>query len=56
MARLVDLTPVLGHHAYVAGALFEVEGRWSADESELAVRVHLARYSRYHGWHARALD
>lgn len=49
---LADLTPLFGSHAYVAGALFEVERQWAANEAEAAVQVHLARFSRYHSWHA----
>lgn len=49
---LIDLAPVLGGHCHVAGRLSEIEGTWSTDEADPALRLHLARYSRYHGWHA----
>lgn len=49
---LADLAAVFGHHAHVSASLSELEGRWAGDETDAAVRVHLARFGRYHGWHA----
>lgn len=51
-ANLAELAAAFGHHASVAASLFEIEGRWSTDESDPVVAVHLARNSRYHGWHS----
>lgn len=48
---VVGLATACGQLAWVADALFEVEGRWAAAMSEAAAVEHLATHSRFHGWH-----
>jgi hypothetical protein len=46
------LADACGELAWVADALFALEGRWSARMESARAVEHLAVHSRLHGWHA----
>lgn len=50
--EIEEIVPVVGGLAWVAGRLFELEGRWAGSMAEPTAVVHLAEHSRHHGWHA----
>jgi hypothetical protein len=47
-----DLADHCGHLAWVADALFVLEGRWAGSMESPSAVEHLATHSRLHGWHA----
>ncbi len=51
MADLEHLVPAIGGLAWIAGRLFELEGRWAEAMADPAAVLHLAEHSRHHGWH-----
>ncbi len=42
----------IGHHAWLAGQLFEIVGRWATSVPEARVRNVLAGHSHHQAWHA----
>lgn len=42
----------IGHHAWLAGQLFEIVGRWATSVPEARARDVLAGHSHHQAWHA----